>query len=170
MLPDIKSLRKAQTKANVEAWLRPLYQVASWSDYGCPTVEIIEVREDRCLLSYSVEFEEWLRTGMDRWDLLIGKHKPIGRKTAVKGWRERRATWAAQIIHHYDVEVGPFFEFDFDPHNPNWGLFYTILHIKDAAKEKLTGRRVDPFKVAKALRKRGLEVLDVRQTPQSIAA
>jgi len=170
MLADITSLRKAQTKANVEAWLCNFYQVRRWSDYGCQTVEIIESREDRCLLSYSPEFEAWLQAIMDRWDLLIGKHKPIGRKTAVKGWRERIAKWAAQIIHHYDVEVGPFFEFDFDPHNPNWGLFYTILHIKDAAKEKLTGRRVDPFKVAEALRKRGIKVSDVRQTPQSIAA
>ena len=169
MLTDIASLRKAQTKANVEAWLCNFYQVRRWPE-AWPPVEITEVHEDRCLLSYSIEFEEWVRAGMDRWDLLIGKHKPIGRKTAVKGWRERIAKWAAQIIHHYDVEVGPFFEFDFDPHNPNWGLFYTILHIKDAAKEKLTGRRVDPFKVAKALRKRGLEVADVRQTPQSIAA
>lgn len=142
--PESRSLR------NLECW---------FEETGCPGVVIADgplaPRVDRAFFVWTSKVEAWMDANMDRWDIKIADHQPLGYETAVRGWRERRARWAAQAIKHYSVEAGCFGECDFDDANPNWGLLPLILHGIQWLRGK-RGYKVDPRKVAKA---RGWEIL-----------
>lgn len=151
MLRSNKWLQRGrrQCQANVEAWL---------THYDCPPAAVTEARIDRCLLEHSAPFVEHIEAKLDPWRIAIEDHKPKGGETvsARRGWREPVATYSAQLIEH-ELAGDRFVEIDFDPHNPNWGVALVIAHGFDWVKERITGTRVNPFKVRKALDKRGVE-------------
>jgi len=148
--------RVARFRANVHGW---------FAHHGFPEPVLFDIDEkpadDRCYLEWTLELEARLEhsvgTLFDRWTLKIKAHKPFGVDTAVDGWRERVATYAVQIIKHI-FESRIFYEIDWDPRNPNWGLALLAWHGVDWFRWKLRGWKVDPFKVAEVLRKRGVIV------------
>lgn len=99
---------------------------------------------------------------MRRLEQLVPEHFekwPFNRNhglTAIDGWRERTAKCSMQIVEH-DHGV---LEVDFDLYNPNHGLLPAIGHLF----EVWTPGKTDPFKVARGLRKRGLDVPDMRNS------
>jgi len=142
--------RAARFAANVRAW---------FAYHGFPEPALFDVLEDRCCLEWSPELEARITASvgsvLDPWQLKIKAHKPLGVESAVEGWRERVATYAVQIIKHV-FEGRTFYEIDWDPRNPNWGLALLIGHGIDFLRWKLRGWKVDPFQVEKVLRKRGV--------------
>lgn len=133
-----------RSAANVLAWAK---------EVGCPPLQILDAREDRCLIAYSPALRRWLDLACDPWDLAIRAHRPVEFSIACWGWRERRALWAAQIIEHSTPEAR-FFEIDFDDANPARGLAPLIGHAFQWLRHKLLHHKTDPFTVA---RKRGWE-------------
>ena len=141
----------ARFQANVEAW----FDEMGWFD--CPIFDnaLFPLQPDRCFVEWSLGLQGRFTSQMDRWTLKIAAHQPLGCVTAVQGWRERRARWAAQVVEHYHPSHGRFFEVDFDASNPNWGVALAISHgLFDWFWQKVRGHRTDPFTVA---RKRGLD-------------
>lgn len=143
MLPVEQCLR------NVRAWLE-------W--VGAPPLELIVGLEDRCYFENTEEFDEWLKR--ESADGYARFHK-LG-----NSYREQVPCTSAEIT------VGGYFsrvlgrtiehvvEIDFDYYNPDYGLFYMLLHGIEVLKNKLPWRqtKTDPVKIAKGLRKRGIEV------------
>jgi hypothetical protein len=80
--------------------------------------------------------------------------------SAIAGWRERRARCSMQLIEHeYGYGVAAL-EADFDIFNPQHGLFPAIGHLV----EVLWPGKTSSFRIARMLRKRGIDVPDVRKT------
>lgn len=129
-----------QSRSNALHWLQA---------NGFPEVFLYHEQSDRCLFICDTPITERCNELMDEWDCHIKAHQPLGFKTAFCGWRERRARWAAQIIEHHGDAI--FYELDFDGSNPAYGLAPAAWHlIADVGWQKLTGRKTDPRKVAKA--------------------
>lgn len=139
----------ARCRANVESWFDEMGR------FDCPIIESppLAPQPDHCFLEWSLDAQQFFDARMDRWNLKIAAHQPLGRETAVQGWRERRARWAAQVVEHFHPSCGRFFEVDFDASNPAWGAALAISHgLFDWFWQKVRGHRTDPFMVA---RKRG---------------
>ena len=146
--------RVARFRANVRGWF-------AHHDFPEPVLFDIgdEPECDRCYIEWTPDMEACIGgsvgTLLDHWTLRIKAHKPLGIETAADGWRERVATYSVQIIKHI-FEGRIFFEIDWDPRNPNWGLGLLIGHGVDFLLWVFRGWKVDPFKVAEVLRKRGI--------------
>lgn len=136
MLPVEQCLR------NVQAWLE-------W--VGAPPLELIIGLEDRCYFENTEEFDEWLKR--ESADGYARFHK-LG-----NSYREQVPCTSAEVTLHSFIGVDVV-EIDFDYYNPDYGLFYMLLHGIEVLKNKLPWRqtKTDPVKIAKGLRKRGIEV------------
>lgn len=136
---------------NVQACLRE-HKLPSVSVFD-KEMALLAPQEDKCFSPSYLGMREAFDRLFDEWDLLIDSpdHRPLGKKTAVRGWRERGARWRMQVILHFDdVSEISFFEFDFDANNPNWGLGPALFHIAaDWLLQKLRKRKTNPFTVAK---------------------
>lgn len=130
-----------QHASNVQRWFR---------DQGLPARCLFGHQRDRCLFLADADILHWCDEHMDPWTWGIGRHRPNGYKTAARGWRERRATNAAQIIEHHDDDI--FCEIDFDGFNPAWGVAPALGHLAHVVLR----RKTDPRKVALA---RGYTIL-----------
>lgn len=141
----MKESPESRCRLNIERWFRDMGRLT------CPIIETppLAPRADRCYVTWSLELRDYLAARMDRWNAKINAHRPLGVMTAIQGWRERRARWAAQVIDHYHPQHGRFLEIDFDASNPNWGWALFISHgMFDWAYQKIRGRSTDPWKVA----------------------
>lgn len=99
-----------------------------------------------------IEWMDWLtiKQKFERWDF-VANHGV----TAKSGWRERVARYSMQVIlHERSVEV------DIDYWNPNFGAAPAFCHLL----EVWTPGETNPFRVARGLRKRGIDVPDVKET------
>lgn len=124
--------------------------VRCWAaEVGCPLPEIQEDLEDRCYLWHSPLMVAWLNMHAWPWDAGIRRHRPWGIESAVRGWRERRTKWAAQVIEHYHPEHGLLMEIDFDRYNLQMGAAYEVAHLVECVWHWATGKKTDPFRVAK---------------------
>ncbi len=74
--------------------------------------------------------------------------------SAIRGWRERVARCAMQVVEHRMA-----IEIDFDLYNPGMGLLPAVGHCA----EILWPGKTDPFRVMAGLRKRGIPVEDARE-------
>ena len=138
---------EARFTENIRCWFKEMGR-----DFApiLETPEALAPKPDRCYLAWSLESQQMFSERMDRWCFSIGAHRPLGRETAVQGWRERRALYSVQIVEHLDLEVGRFFEMDVDDSNPNWGLGPLIGHGVQWFRWKISGYKLSPWKVAKA--------------------
>ena len=128
--------KQRQCLANLEAWIVAL---------GLPALVPLAVLEDRVIFRYSDPFVEAIaaRSDFSRWDAVTGHGA-----TAHRGWRERRATCSAQVIEH----TGGPIEIDFDLFNPDYGAAPALGHLLECLRPGKT----DPFRIQRALAKRGI--------------
>lgn len=149
----MKESPESRCRRNAEAWCREI-------GYPAPPVicyDPLETTRDTCFIAWSQGLEDAIAKVCDPWDMGIRlkDHQPLGYPTALRGYRERRARWAAQpIIHSVGTGLPPsILSIDFDANNPNWGLGPALLHgLFDWGLQKIRGSKTDPFTVA---RKRG---------------
>lgn len=133
---------------NIQSWLRAV---------GAPnTLKLSKACVDRCFFhDTGGEFTKWLRreaeTGYGRFDNL--------------GWsyREQVPTTSAEVtIHNGWVSMHDVWtvEIDFDYYNPYYGVLYALLHAAECLKNKWPWKKskTDPFRIAKGLKKRGINV------------
>jgi len=138
--------------------------------YDAPPPKLFDhpqaMQDDRCLVECTTELYDWLYAHMDRWNVGIGNHKPLGgdRETARQGWRDKYVTTSLQmILHELDDEF--FLEVDFDRYSPAQGLAPAVAHFfAEHLWHRLPRfirrpkRKTNPYRVAKKLRKRGIDV------------
>lgn len=137
----------ARCRLNVDAWLREMGRLTAPILLDPP----LDPTPQRCFLEWSFELQQFFAVRMNYWKIKIKDHKPLGMESAIRGWRERRGRWAAQVVEHNSTDHGRFFEIDFDASNPDWGAALTLAHVLfDWAYQKLTRHGTDPFRVAKA--------------------
>lgn len=132
-----------RSAANVLAWAKEI---------GCPLPEIRESRVDRCYLAWSDDVPYWCSDRMAPWQAWTKAHRPWpGIRSAIRGWRERRPRWAAQIIEHRHPQTGErLIEIDFDRYNPaGGGAAYEIGHCAEMIWHKISRQKTDPFRVAR---------------------
>jgi len=169
-------LRAAQMEENYRAWAAHI---------GAPPIRLLHDaywprREDRVLFHATNLWKSWVKRAVAdnilyEWDFKIEDHKPLrdagitDEETAVEGWHDTRFVYTAQLVLHQwnDLE---YFEGDFDFGNAASGLLGMVIHGAEWLVQRLpllVGKpklKVNPFKVAKALRRRGIRVRDVRKT------
>lgn len=148
---DKKAVEIAQAKANFLAVLQ---------HYGLMPVEVLTAQRDRITVDgLSVEqMDALVRVGSFRQWAFNRNHGT----TAVAGWRENCLDCSMQIVRH----VTGIFEIDIDLYNPDYGAGVALCHL---IKEVWRRGKTDPFAVLKGLRKRGLNVPDLRQPETSLA-
>ena len=146
----MKLTPEAQMRTNANRWLEemgsPLALAAIYD------ADPLQPRSDHCFLTCNPATVAQASEAMDRWDFMTKAkdHQPLGYASSIGGWRERRARWAAQLIHHRATDGREFFELDFDGSNPNWGVALALSHaLFDWTWQKITGHKTDPFRVAK---------------------
>lgn len=167
-------LRARQMEENFRAWAKHI---------GAPPIRLLgqgypAAQEDRILFHYSKRWKNWIKSAVAsgrlyEWDFKIEDHRPLlsmglDETTAVEGWHDTKLIYSAQLVLHqwYDLE---FLEGDFDLGNAASGLLGMVIHGTEWIVQripKLFGRRrikVNPFRVAKHMRKSGIEVKDVRE-------
>ena len=113
--------------------------------------DVIEIRFDRILVVHSDALEKAVCGAGKKWRFMIGRHRPWGDKTAIRGWRIKVGRFSPQAVLH---KVGGVlvFEFDIDPNNPAKRLFG---HIRNWFEERSgTGRKFNPHWVASQLNDR----------------
>lgn len=132
--------------------------LALFVHYDLPRLQTVVTLADRTLFSATQEFLEAL-FGIVPQRFEIWRFNRNHGTTAIRGWRERVARWSMQLIEH----EGLILEADFDSMNPNFGLAPLIGHAGEVLSHKLTGRKTDSFTIMAALRRRGIDVSDVRQ-------
>lgn len=132
-----------QMLGNVEAWMR--FQ-------GAPTIWIWGEEPDRVWFKSGDDWEGWVARMAAEGRLVPGNYRNHG-PTAIAGWREAVGRYGAQLVKH----EGGLWEIDFDYWNP-WDVVGLVGHLAEVAVNKLKNVKTDPVKVAKGLRKRGIEV------------
>jgi hypothetical protein len=137
----MKLTREQQSAANCLAW---------WRAHGGIVPRINKAEPDRV----------WF----DRCGLLLGTIKQLAKEgvlveawaknhgeTVLIGYREARTRTAAQvIIHTHAVEM------DFDHWHP-WDLVGLVGHGIEVLTNKLGNRKTCPYRIARALRGRGID-------------
>jgi hypothetical protein len=111
---------------------------------------VLQPRADRCYVAWQAVLEQYFSDQLDPWMLGIHKHKPLGKPSAVRGWREPQARWAVQVILHYTTETGRFFEIDFDLGNPGWAPWAMAVHAVEVINNLVLRRKTNPWAVARA--------------------
>ena len=140
-----------QHASNVQRW---------FAEHNLPAFFLFGLQPDRCLFLLGGDIIHWCEANMDPWTCGIRRHKPSGYVTAVRGWRERRATNAVQIIEHHDDDL--FCEIDFDGYNPAWGLAPALGHLAHL----ILRHKTNPRTVA---RKRGYPLITAKSIKESEA-
>lgn len=129
--------RIAAALANVRAWMKAM---------GLPilTPAFVKTDDDRVMFHRNALFFSSMQPPLfERWDA-ASSHGV----TVIRGWREARAMCSAQVIEHTGG-----IEIDFDHFNPDYGIGPAVGHMIEA----LWPGKTDPFKIQKALRKRGID-------------
>lgn len=98
---------------------------------------------------------------------IIAMGDPVGfgdlsyKTTAKRGWRENVTFFSMQLIEH---ETGVL-EADYDIGNPNIkeGLAGIFVHGFEVLHNRILNRKTNPFRVMKSLRKRKIDVQDIRK-------
>ncbi len=131
----------AQCFANIKAGLE---------SYGFPIPAVSAMLKDRVIFSYDAPFLVLIRSceTFSSWDF-VSNHGV----TAVRGWRENKSWCSMQVIEHVDA-----IEVDYDICSPDGGLAPAVGHFIEC----LWPGKTDPYRVMKGLRKRGIEVEDLR--------
>lgn len=136
--------KKEQTLQNMTAVLASL---------GAPEMEVEEVLEDRVFFIRTPEFDEWLKNS-DAFASVLGGHQYRG-EWAQATYRQKIPTYSMNLqVYERFVEA------DIDYYNPdlwNSDLRGIIGHLFEVTVNFFWKRKTDPFKVAKELRKRGVE-------------
>lgn len=132
-----------QMLENVEAWMRA---------YGAPSIWIWGEEPDRVWFKSGEDWPVWVARMAQDGRLVPGNYRNHG-ETAIVGWREAVGRYGAQLVEHEDG----LWEIDFDYWNP-WDVVGVVGHLGEVVGNKLRKRKTDPWKVAKGLRKRGIEV------------
>lgn len=135
-----------QTAANVAAAL---------AHYRIPHPATVSTLSDRIICRPSRELEDRMESLVTvgqfcGWDF-VRNHGV----TAISGWRERVAACSMQIVRHTAA-----IEIDFDRFNPDMGAGPAFLHWLECVRPGKT----DPFAIARGLRKRGIDVPNVKET------
>lgn len=133
--------------------------------YGAPHASVYDLREDRCLFRHTLQWPAWAAAHMEPWKAGITKHNPLGADfvTARQGWRGKKVMASLQVIRH-ELDGFQFMEVDFDAINPSQGLAPLIGHGLEYCWYRLPllwgghKRKTNPYRVAKALRRRGVIV------------
>lgn len=127
--------KQRQCLANLQAWIAAL---------GLPILIPLAVRKDRAFFAPNGLFLAEIdgRPDFARWNAVAGHGV-----TAICGWREARATCSAQVIQHEGA-----IEIDFDRFNPDFGAGPAFGHLVEC----LWPGKTDPFRVQRALLKRGI--------------
>jgi len=131
--------KQSQTLANCRAL---------FNHYGLPQLIATEAAEDRCFFELT-----------DRWmfkyaDLPAGTFE----SNNVLGVREHVPRFSMELTFGKNKR-GDLVECDFDYYNPNYGAYYAMMHFFcELLPHKLCGFKTDPFKVARGLQKRGINV------------
>ena len=116
--------------------------------YKAPELELVNAEADRCFYKYSVAFEAWLYQQE-------GIFNACGRS-----WRENRSLNAMEVtIHIPHPATAASIEIDFDYFNPNYGVAVAVMHMFECLYNHLPLRKhkTDPYKIAKALNKLGID-------------
>ena len=127
-----------------------LNQARWWAHYGYVPPDPIRTAPDRC---YYAATDQLLTAIADlaARGVLVQTARPTNHgETVIRGYRETVGRCSAQVIVHSD-EV----EMDFDFHNPR-DLVDGLGHLAEVLRNKWTGGKTDPFKIAAQLRKRGI--------------
>jgi len=125
---------------------------------------LIRMQPDRCIFQYSEDFAG-LCNALTSDGYFIDD-------PSCHGYRENVPRYAMEITFHGEPPTWPIpadqimesaIEIDFDYWNPCYGIPYAIMHLAtEVIPNFLLRKRTNPFKVAKGLRERGIEVEDVR--------
>lgn len=133
--------------------------------YKLPLPRVFDYQPDRIYIEYDDDFLARLKLltikkRFGRWDKGLKGHG----ETAWRGWRECVIRFSMQIIEHLKLfdSLTPF-EIDFDYWNPDGGVAPATGHIIEVILNKLKKRKTNPFRIMKALRKRGFKIYDLRK-------
>jgi hypothetical protein len=127
-----------------------LNQARWWVHHGYVPPDPIRTAPDRCYYAATDQLLTVIADLAGR-GILVETAKPTNHGADVlRGYREAVGRCSAQIVVHLE-EV----EFDFDLHNPR-DLANGIGHAIEVVKNRLTGGKTDPFKIAAQLKKRGV--------------
>jgi hypothetical protein len=127
-----------------------LNQARWWAHHGYVPPDPIRTAADRC---YYAATNQLLTAICDLVvsGVLVQTARPANHGgTALRGYREDVGRCSAQVIvHQSEVEM------DFDLYNPR-DIVDGIGHAVEVLRNKWTGGKTDPFKIAAQLRKRGI--------------
>jgi hypothetical protein len=105
----------------------------AWFDYyGWPQPLLISAEDDRCYFEQKSEVDFHMREEIPRFSAEISQRKDT-------------------------------LEMDFDYYNPDYGALYAFLHFwLEIFPNHMFARKTNPFTIMNGLRKRGIDVKDVR--------
>lgn len=135
----------AQMAMNIQAVLR---------HYALPEIVVLTTQTDRLTAVVAEGFEAALELAQFRAWPFNANHGT----TARASWREPCCTYSLQAVAH----TTGVWEFDVDyvnPH-PSEGLACTVGHVFEVVWNRLRRRKTDPFRVRRALVKRGIDVAE----------
>jgi hypothetical protein len=134
---------------------------ALFAHLNVPAPPVIASCADRCFYVYRRAFEDALKAaGWLPWNTRIMEHKVPG-ATADHGWREDAPWCAGQVVIHRSKVAEhalAIIEADIDLGNPAEGALPAIVHAVECLLHRLHHGRTDPFRVARWLRRRHIEV------------
>lgn len=127
-----------------------LNQARWWAHHGYVPPDPIRVEPDRCYYAATDQLLTAIADLAGRGILEVTARPTNHGETVIRGYREAVGRCSAQVIvHQSEVEM------DFDHHNPR-DVVDGIGHAIEVLRNKFGRRKTDPFKIARELRKRGI--------------
>jgi hypothetical protein len=142
-----RTLEQRQCLANIQAVL---------NSYNLPSLEPIRVEPDRCNFKFSRRFLHNLANVCFEQGLFSWCSMKVVMHTPVRCYREKILRYSAKITVYGENYI----EIDFDEWNPCFGTWQragaAFMHMLEIMRNRVSGRKSDPFKIADDLRGRGV--------------
>jgi hypothetical protein len=139
-----------QCLANVQAVL---------NSYNLPSLDPISVEQDRCRFKFSRPFLHNLAHICFEQRLFAWCSMKVVMHTPVRCYREKILRYSTKITVYGENKI----EIVFDEWNPCYRTWQragaAFMHMLEVMRQRISGRKSDPFKIAQDLRGRGIRLI-----------